>query len=196
MRRAGALVVGAAVIVLAGAPASADTGVSVGPARQLVEPGQTRATIQVSNPTDRTMRVTTAEFIYVGGEWVEGKAGLAFGPSRFELAPHTQQSVIVALPRTTEVPCRLVGAGFGVQAEQAGTGVIVQGMGLAQLAIQGRGGTEADCAALLPQPPPKPSPGFRVPWGLVGMIAGAIALLLAGRLTKRRPKNKAYGFGG
>jgi len=170
MRRLGVVVV--AGVLLTAAPASADTtGVTVGPGRQLVEPGQRIAPVYVANPTGRTMTVSVSEWAYTEGGWTEEDvAGLAVPAVPFELAPHAQAEVRVAVP-AVEVPCRLVGVGFSVLVE-TGQGITARGVGLAQLALQGRGASEADCLAILPNPPATPS-GFPW-WVLAGVLVGAV----------------------
>lgn len=191
MRATGVVLIVAGGLAFGAAPALADTGVMVGPGRQLIGADQRTATVYVVNPGSRSVRVQAVEMAYAG-TWTEREAGLAFSPESFELAPGEQREVIVALPVATDARCRLVGAGFSVMVER-GPGVTARGVGVAQLALQGVGGTEADCLAILPKPPPEPRT-FQVPWAPIAAIGGALVLFLAGRLTRRDRRPRAVGF--
>lgn len=148
MRRAGAVLV---LLILGAVPAHASPGVSVGPARQLVQPRQHLARVYVVNPTDAVVEVYPSTWAYDGQRWVQRPVSGLLPGRGFELDPGEQREVVIAVP-TSDAPCRLVGVGFSVRAESA-SGVRVLGTGLAQLALRGRGATEADCLAVLPRPP-------------------------------------------
>jgi len=56
---------------------------------------------------------------------------------------------------------------------------------LAQLALQGAEGTEADCRAILPEAPPSPAPSRPFPWQVVVVVAAGVGLYAVGRRRHR-----------
>lgn len=193
MRRAWAVAVLVPSLVLLQA-AQASTGVRVGPARQLVRADQGLASVYVVNAGDQVAKVLPSTWAYTGDEWGQRDVpGLVPGQP-FKLGPGEQRTVSVAVPQV-QSPCRLVGVGFSVLVPTA-EGVVVRGQALAQLALQGRGGTEADCAAILPRPAQEEKGGPISPWWaalLLVPVLGALYGLLR-RRNHRRVVPDDFGF--
>jgi hypothetical protein len=177
--------------------AKADVGVNIGPARQLVEPGEDRVEVYVHNPTDQKLNVKALPYIHTGTDWVVSKqAGLVIAPRAIELAAGEQKTVEVFIP-SPSVPCSLVGVGFTINIVKEQNGVTAQGVGLAQLAVNGRGGTEQDCLEILPgvnlaaNSTPAASPPY---WVLAIPLVLAIGLYLKVRRMPTGRRNNTYGF--
>jgi hypothetical protein len=133
--RASVLVSAVTLAVLTAVPAHADTGLTIGPARQLIAPGQGSAEVQVYNASDHAADFTATPWRYIGGTWVEDTSlALFIKPHRFTLQSQETRTVSVLIPKLP-ADCTLVGVGF------------------AELAVNGKDGAEADCLAVLPQPP-------------------------------------------
>jgi hypothetical protein len=150
--RASVLVSAVTLAVLTAVPAHADTGLTIGPARQLIAPGQGSAEVQVYNASDHAADFTATPWRYIGGTWVEDTSlALFIKPHRFTLQSQETRTVSVLIPKLP-ADCTLVGVGFALAVPGA-TGVAVRGVGMAELAVNGKDGAEADCLAVLPQPP-------------------------------------------
>lgn len=186
-------------VVLAAAPAHADTGVAVGPARQYVSPTTTEVTIQVANVGDTRMTLHSDVMAYNGESWEPTRLGLKVRPASFTLAPRTQRAVTVAIPAATTVPCRLVGVRFWIP-QPGAQGLVLEGGALAQLALGGRGYVESDCLAVLPEPPPASAPesasgGFwadltAAAWRYWPWAVGLLSVLWIVLILKRRHEDK------
>jgi hypothetical protein len=174
--------------------AVASAGVTVGPARQLIEPGQDTATVIVSNPGDTAAKITATPMKYAGA-WVQDTQTAMFAnPARFTLQPGEQRHVLVEIA-STNLPCALMGMGFMVKLPPTAEGITAQGQAVAQFAVNGKGGTEQDCAAVIPQAAAVPPTDANRPpvaaFGLAAVAAGSVGWwLIAGRKRKRRPKGR------
>ncbi len=140
------------------------TGLTVGPARQMVMPGD-NAYVYVSNPGTTTIHVHG-----VGN-------GAALDPSTFTL--HSGEQVTVqAFTHFGLEGCRFLSPAFYVVQREAGQTVAARGGVAAQILVQGRSGSEADCVATIPQPAVIPTTAVTggPPFAEYGV---AIALLVA-----------------
>lgn len=199
------IAVGVVGVVLAlAAPASAqgvedESGIGVGPSRQMVETGAEWTRVFVSNAGARPIKVKLYPYVNVDKEWVQRSAGITYTPASFTLQPRQQQPVTVRVTSASQ-PCALVGLAARIvhHEGQATTGFIPHAQSMGQLLVQGRQGSEAACVdALRRAAPVAASRTQPFPYWII-VMALAIAFLLWGakRWHKRRQprRRKAYGF--
>jgi len=181
------------VIVLA-VPAVASEGVTVGPSRQLIEPGQHTATVMVSNPSDSAVRITSVPMRYAGEQWsADTQTAMFAKPARFTLQPSEQREVLVEIAAST-LPCSLMGMGFVVKLPPTAEGIAAQARAVAQFAVNGKGGTEQDCVPLIPGytgAVPTSSSSSVLPLGIGALVAAGLSgWFVIGRRRKSKPKGR------
>lgn len=196
--RARSVAAGTMFLALAMAPsASADTGLSVGPARDYMST-EGPTLIQVANAGDAPARITPEAMVYTGGAWEPLLIGLTTQPPRgFRLNPGEQREVKVTSSLPITAPCALYGIRFSTVAAR-GEGIVARASVLAQLLLRDEGASEADCAAVIPAPSVLEPTGSNHNWW--GLLAIPLVLLTALGLVwqKHPPKPKlgrAVGFG-
>lgn len=146
------------------------------------------------------IEVTAHGYDYTEAEgWTEDPTLAIFTkPKRFALDPAEQREVKVILP-TSALPCTLLGLGFRATPLHLVAGAVnALPTAVAQLAIEGPTGTEADCLAVLPAVPVAPSApradGLSWWWLLIAVVAMIGGLVVVARGRRRPAPRTTYGF--
>lgn len=191
------LVGGLLCVLAAGFPANAadeTPGLSVAPARQALNDLDS-ITVTVGNTGDGPGRVHMTPMVYTTEGWQEGNpADLTLEPRSFRLGPHSQRTVHVWVGDPPKEPCIYLGVAATVQV--AGGQLKILGQAISQLLLEGRGGTEADCAALLPNvtapaaPVARDEPPYLLAVAAVVVVGSLGWRLVVGRKRQSKPKRK------
>ncbi len=156
--------------------------VTVGPARQLVLPGD-YAYIYVSNPGDTPVRIVA-----------QGN-GAELSRSHFTLRPG-QQVTVTAYVHPGSGGCALLSPAFYAMPTGSPT-VTARGGVAAQVLFEGRSGSEADCVATIPQPAVIPTtavtggpPFAEYGLGIALLVAVGLGLVRSVHYCGRKPRGR------